>query len=333
MAINPWLQAIRPVVPALRSGRVPDIRQFPLDTGGRLFGRSLGRRGGEILENNPTYEEDIPQELPAIENSEAVEAALERLRRGELPATASTTPASGSPAPGSQRDGESQETFDALREFQANLRAQHMTTQPQQLSVLDMLRKRMARDAEAEPLQRLGEFGAGMLASGSPNFFTMLGAGARAAREGDISRTEQLRRLADLERQDAAQRAEEARRVEELRIREAEQRLMAPYRAALTEQALATAAGLRAGRTASLTAANLRRVEQSASAALNNARLAASRESPPRTLSPAEETRIYREAEQRAIQTLQMQPQTSVTPSPAPQTDFPTITPINRPAR
>lgn len=319
MAINPWLRSVAPAATAtLRSGRVPDIRQFPIP------GNRLLRRFGSTLESNPTYEDGIlPEEelpLPPV--------PPER----ETVAPATTTNAGGA-ARSQGQDGESQETFDALREFQANLRAQHMTTQPQQLSVLDMLRKRMARDAEAEPLQRVAEFGQGMLASGSPNFFTMLGAGARAAREGDVSRMDQLRRLADLERQDAAQRAEEARRVEELRIREADQRLMAPYRAALTEQALATAAGLRAGRTASLTAANLRRVEQSASAALNNARLAASRESPPRTLSPAEETRIYREAEQRAIQTLQMQPQTSVTPSPAPQTDFPTITPANRPAR
>jgi hypothetical protein len=59
---------------------------------------------------------------------------------------------------------------------------------------------------------------------------------------------DRLRQLADLERQDAAQRAEEARRQQELRLREDELRLMAPYRAALTQQALATADDIRAGR-------------------------------------------------------------------------------------
>lgn len=113
--------------------------------------------------------------------------------------------------------------------------------QPTQSSVLDMLRKRMARDIEGEALQRASEFGAGMLASGSPNFFAMLGGGARAAREGDVSRMDQLRRLADLERQDAAQRAEEARRQEELRIREAAQAAEAPLRAAQTRYYLSRA--------------------------------------------------------------------------------------------
>lgn len=101
--------------------------------------------------------------------------------------------------------------------------------QSTQLSVLDMLRKRMTRDMEGEALQRVGEFGQGMLASGSPNFFTMLGAGARAAREGDVSRTDRLRQLVETERQErslegqeAARRAEEAYRQESLRLRREE---------------------------------------------------------------------------------------------------------------
>lgn len=125
---------------------------------------------------------------------------------------------------------------------------QQQQQQPAQSSVLDMLRKRLARDTENEALQRASEFGAGMLASGSPNFFAMLGGGARAAREGDVSRMDQLRRLADLERQQRALDIEEARRQEELRIRAEEQAANAPYRAALTEQALATAADIRSGR-------------------------------------------------------------------------------------
>lgn len=147
------------------------------------------------------------------------------------------------PAPARAPTEETPETFEAMRQFQAGLREQQMQGGGGggQLSVLDMLRKRMARDMEGEALQRIGEFGAGMLASGSPNFFTMLGAGARAAREGDVSRMEQLRRLADLERQDAAQRAEEARRQEEIRLREEELRVTAPLRTAQAQQAEAMA--------------------------------------------------------------------------------------------
>jgi hypothetical protein len=105
----------------------------------------------------------------------------------------------------------------------------------QQLSILDMLRKRVARDAESERVDRLADLGAGMVASGSPNFFTMLAAGTRAQAEGERSRTDRLRQIADLERQDAAQRAEEARRQEELRIRAEEQAANAPLRAAQTQ--------------------------------------------------------------------------------------------------
>lgn len=101
--------------------------------------------------------------------------------------------------------------------------------QPAQLSVLDMLRKRITRDMEGEALQRFGEFGAGMLASESPNFFTMLGAGAQAARQGDVSRMDRLRQLAEAERQErslegqeAARRAEEAYRQQSLLLRREE---------------------------------------------------------------------------------------------------------------
>jgi hypothetical protein len=81
-----------------------------------------------------------------------------------------------------------------------------------QPSVLDMLRGRLAREMEGEDLRRIGEFGAGMLASGSPNFFTMLGGGARAAQQGDASRMERLRQIADAERQQRALDIEEQRR-------------------------------------------------------------------------------------------------------------------------
>lgn len=96
-------------------------------------------------------------------------------------------------------------------------------------SLLDMLRQRTASAMQDEALRRASEFGAGMLASGSPNFFTMLGAGARAQAEGERSRTDELRRLADLERQqralesqEAAQRGEADYRQESLRLRRLE---------------------------------------------------------------------------------------------------------------
>jgi hypothetical protein len=156
------------------------------------------------------------------------------LRALYLDPNRSDPPIVGPPRPPAPRPAarteETPETTNALEQFQAAYRERLAGGQPQgQLSVLDMLRKRMARDMEGEALQRVGEFGAGMLASGSPNFFTMLGAGSRAAREGDVSRMDQLRRLADTERQQqeletrqAAQRAEEEYRRQSLTLRERE---------------------------------------------------------------------------------------------------------------
>jgi hypothetical protein len=114
-------------------------------------------------------------------------------------------------------------------------------------SFLDMLRNRVAGNMQNEALQRASEFGAGMLASGSPNFFTMLGAGARAQSEGDRTRMDELRRVAEAERQQRALDVEEARRREELRLREQEVQANAPFRAAQTEQARALAEFYRAG--------------------------------------------------------------------------------------
>lgn len=94
-------------------------------------------------------------------------------------------------------------------------------------SLLDMLRQRTTSAMQDEALRRASEFGAGMLASGSPNFFTMLAGGARAQAEGDRSRTDELRRLADIERQqralenqEAARREEESYRRDRLRLDE-----------------------------------------------------------------------------------------------------------------
>lgn len=92
-------------------------------------------------------------------------------------------------------------------------------------SLLDMLRQRTTGNMQDEALRRASEFGAGMLASGSPNFFTMLGAGARAQAEGERSRTDELRRLADLERQQRALESQEAAQRGEADYRQASLRL------------------------------------------------------------------------------------------------------------
>ena len=237
MAINPWLQAIRPVVPALRSGRVPDIRQFPIP------GNLLLRRFGTTLDSNPALEQELP---PAEEQLPLAPAVSENPPSPfqAAQAEAARQAAAARPAAGTQnQDGESPEMLNALREFQANLRAQHMTTDPpqQQLSVLDMLRKRMQSQIDDESNQRLREIGIGMLRSRSPNFFTALGEGFETAETGSRARMDRLRQLAEVERQERALNVEEARRQEELRIREAAQAAEAPLRAAQTRYYLSRA--------------------------------------------------------------------------------------------
>ena len=145
--------------------------------------------------------------------------------------------------------GETPEAIEALREFQTALRSQHTAFQPQQqLSVLDMLRKRMANAMENEQAQRISDLGTALLASRSPNFFTALGEGFAAQETGARSRMDQLRQVAEAERQQRALDVEEARRQEEIRVREQDQQLNAPLRAAQTQQALAYADYLRSGR-------------------------------------------------------------------------------------
>jgi TolA-binding protein len=71
-------------------------------------------------------------------------------------------------------------------------------------SLLDALRQRVSQGMQNEGLASLGDFGAGMLANPSPNFFTMLGGGLRAQRTGEASRLEELRRVVEAERQEQA---------------------------------------------------------------------------------------------------------------------------------
>jgi hypothetical protein len=101
--------------------------------------------------------------------------------------------------------------------------------QPQQPSVLDMLRRRMQAQIDDESNQRLREIGIGMLRSESPNFFAALGQGLEAAETGSRSRMDRLRQIAEAERQQqeletrqAAQRAEEEYRRQTIGLRERE---------------------------------------------------------------------------------------------------------------
>ena len=99
-------------------------------------------------------------------------------------------------------------------------------------SLLDTLRQRIAQSTENEELRRVQDLGAGMLASGSPNFFTMLGAGVQAQRQGDAARMEELRRIAEAEQNARRIANEEAFRTEQNRIQAERYAAEAPLRAA-----------------------------------------------------------------------------------------------------
>jgi len=87
--------------------------------------------------------------------------------------------------------------------------------QPQ--SLLDRLRQSTAASLENPGLQSAGDIGAGMLASRSPNFFTMLGAGLQAQRTGERERMQELRQAASAE-------AEARYRDQTIRLKEEELR-------------------------------------------------------------------------------------------------------------
>lgn len=120
--------------------------------------------------------------------------------------------------------------------------AQASQDRPSAPSLMELLRQRVERNIANEPMQRLSDLGAGMLANPNRNFFTMLGGGLRAQSEGERSRMQELRQVADAERQAAQQQAEENYRREQNRINEERYREQAPYRAAQAEEARARAA-------------------------------------------------------------------------------------------
>lgn len=157
-------------------------------------------------------------------------------------------PAETRPAAPAQSGG--QETIEALRQLLTQFQNRAATPRPEPRSggLLEALRQRVQTQMAEEDDRRIRDIGIGMLSSRSPNFFTMLGEGLKAGEEGARARMDRLRQLAETERQERALDVEEARRQEEIRVREQEQQLNAPLRAAQTEQALANAAFLRSGR-------------------------------------------------------------------------------------
>ena len=85
-----------------------------------------------------------------------------------------------------------------------------------QQALMDRLRERVSANLGNEPLQSVGDIGAGMLASRSPNFFTMLGAGLQAQRTGERERLQDLTTAAKAETEDQYRRDQIAARREQL---------------------------------------------------------------------------------------------------------------------
>jgi FtsZ-interacting cell division protein YlmF len=110
------------------------------------------------------------------------------------------------------------ELVEDLQQFQADYRNQLTGAQPRQLSVLDMLRKRMATSMQDEDANRMADFARGLGASRSPNFFTALNEGFAAQEAGATSRMDRLRQLADTERQAAEQRSQEDYRRQQIEV-------------------------------------------------------------------------------------------------------------------
>jgi len=79
---------------------------------------------------------------------------------------------------------------------------------PSSTALLDALRKRIMPEANAGAAQRLSDIGIGMLASGSPDFFTALGKGLQAGNNAETSRIQMLRQAAETEEQSAARKAQ-----------------------------------------------------------------------------------------------------------------------------
>jgi hypothetical protein len=78
---------------------------------------------------------------------------------------------------------------------------------PSSTALLDALRKRLMPEVNAGAAQRLSDIGIGMLASGSPDFFTALGKGLQAGNTAETNRLQMLRQAAETEEQAADRKA------------------------------------------------------------------------------------------------------------------------------
>ena len=78
---------------------------------------------------------------------------------------------------------------------------------PSSTTLLDALRRRLMPEVNAGAAQRLSDIGVGMLASGSPDFFTALGKGLQAGNAAETSRLQMLRQAAETEEQSADRKA------------------------------------------------------------------------------------------------------------------------------
>lgn len=78
---------------------------------------------------------------------------------------------------------------------------------PSSATLLDALRRRLMPEVNAGAAQRLSDIGVGMLASGSPDFFTALGKGLQAGNAAETNRLQMLRQAAETEEQSADRKA------------------------------------------------------------------------------------------------------------------------------
>lgn len=79
---------------------------------------------------------------------------------------------------------------------------------PSSATLLDALRRRLMPEVNAGAAQRLSDIGIGMLASGSPDFFTALGKGLQAGNAAETNRLQMLRQAAETEEQAAYRKAQ-----------------------------------------------------------------------------------------------------------------------------
>lgn len=107
------------------------------------------------------------------------------------PAAQTTTSAPGSPAAASSTPRPAAAQAAPSEQMPLPPRPPGEGAQSQQ-ALIDRLRERVSANLGNEPLRSAGDLGAGMLASRSPNFFTMLGAGLQAQRAGERERLQDL---------------------------------------------------------------------------------------------------------------------------------------------